>query len=107
MSQQKMQCGGVHSLRTRVTAGLVAGVTAFAGLGISAQAAPAREAKAPVGASQTAAPHIKTVTGYMSSTDQWHTKIFTKKDLVAHPKGSIVVIPGAVSYTHLRAHETM
>ena len=82
MSQQKMQCGGVHSLRTRVTAGLVAGVTAFAGLGISAQAAPAREAKAPVGASQTAAPHIKTVTGYMSSTDQWHTKIFTKKDLV-------------------------
>ena len=50
MSQQKMQCGGVHSLRTRVTAGLVAGVTAFAGLGISAQAAPAREAKAPVGA---------------------------------------------------------
>lgn len=95
MSQQKMQCGGVHSLRTRVTAGLVAGVTAFAGLGISAQAAPAREAKAPVGASQIAAPHIKTVTGYMSSTDQWHTKIFTKKDLVAHPKGSIVVIPGA------------
>lgn len=90
MSGQKRQ-----GLWMRMTAGLVAGVTTFVGICVCAQATPAQYSEAPVGANKAAAPQIETVTGYMTSTDQWQTKIFIKKDLVAHPRGSIVIIPGA------------
>ncbi|MSS45742.1 lysophospholipase [Cutibacterium sp. WCA-380-WT-3A] len=91
MSEQKMQRGGAHSFRMRMTAGLVAGVTAFSGLSICAQAAPV-PTHAPVASS---APSVVTTTNYMTSTDRWGTKIFTKTDAVADPKGVIVVVPGA------------
>jgi hypothetical protein len=54
-----------HGLR--VSAGPVAGVTAFGGLGNSVHAALAQEVKAPVSVSQTAIPQI--VIGYMTFTE--------------------------------------
>ena len=68
MSGQKRQ-----GLWMRMTAGLVAGVTTFVGICVCAQATPAQYSEAPVGANKAAAPQIETVTGYMTSTDQWQT----------------------------------
>ena len=79
----------------------VLAVVAAAGMAITGIVVPAnatQEMNVPVAASRTAGSQVTVTTRYMTSTDKYGTKIFTKKNAVANAKGVVVVVHGAAEH---------
>ena len=74
----------------------IAGTMAITGASIATVPAVAAD-KAPAPA--TATVQSKLITGYTTSTDQWGTKLFFRKNIVPNAKGAVVIVHGAAEHS--------
>ena len=80
----------------KLSALAIAGTMAITGASIATVPAVAAD-KAPAPA--TATVQSKLITGYTTSTDQWGTKLFFRKNIVPNAKGAVVIVHGAAEHS--------
>ncbi|ERS32268.1 hypothetical protein HMPREF1275_01811, partial [Propionibacterium sp. KPL1844] len=82
-------------VKKRTLAAVAAASLAFGGIATTGTMASASDSPAQPSIAQQAVENQVTVTTkYMTSTDKYGTKIFTKKNAVANAKGVVVIVHG-------------
>ena len=85
-----------HDLHQKLSAVAIAGTMVVTGASMATVPAMAADkAPAPV----TATTQSKLITGYTTSTDQWGTKLFFRKNIVPNAKGAVVIVHGAAEHS--------
>ena len=86
-------------VKKRTLAAVAAASLAFGGIATTGTMASASDTPAQPSIAQQAVENQVTVTTkYMTSTDKYGTKIFTKKNAVANAKGVVVIVHGAAEH---------
>ena len=86
-------------VKKRTLAAVAAASLAFGGIATTGTMASASDSPAQPSIAQQAVENQVTVTTrYMTSTDKYGTKIFTKKNAVANAKGVVVIVHGAAEH---------
>ena len=80
----------------KLSALAIAGTMAITGASMATVPAVATD-KAPAPAAATV--QSKLITGYTTSTDQWGTELFFRKNIVPNAKGAVVIVHGAAEHS--------
>lgn len=81
----------------KMSAMTIAGTMAITGISMAASPAFA-SGNAPAPAAAVSA-QPKVITGYVTSTDHWGTKLFFRKNIVPNAKGAVVIVHGAAEHS--------
>ena len=81
----------------KMSALAIAGTMAITGASMAAAPALATNSSSAPVATVSAQP--KLITGYVTSTDHWDTKLFFRKNIIPNAKGAVVIVHGAAEHS--------